>query len=73
MPEETKKFDKKKYDLEYKNANLKQFTFTLNKEYDADIIEFLDILPNKTHFVKELIRKEIKKRKRIEKRNANKK
>lgn len=73
MPESAKKFDKNKYDLEYKKNKLKQFTFTLNKEYDADIIEFLDILPNKTQFVKELIRKEIKKRKRIEKRNANKK
>lgn len=73
MPEETKKFDKKKYDLEYKNANLKQFTFTLNKEYDADIIEFLGILPNKTQFVKELIRKEIKKRKLAQKRNSTKK
>lgn len=73
MPEGAKKFDKNKYDLEYKKNKLKQFTFTLNKEYDADIIEFLDILPNKTQFVKELIRKEIKKRKRIEKRNANKK
>lgn len=73
MPEEAKKFDKKKYNLEYKNANLKQFTFSLNKEYDADIIEFLGILPNKTQFVKELIRKEIKKRKSAQKRNSTKK
>ena len=73
MPNETKVFDKSKYDLDYKNRNLKQFTFTLNKKYDADIIEFLDILPNKTQFVKELIRKEIKKRKIIEKRNNAKK
>lgn len=39
--------------------NTRQIKFKFNKSTDADILEMLDSLENKTAYIKELIRKDI--------------
>ena len=58
---EIAKMDKTKYDLEYQKENVKQVKFTLNKNTDQDIIKKLDTVQNKNGYLKDLIRKDIKK------------
>ena len=48
-----------KYSYEYQ----KQIKFNLNQKYDQDIIEYLENLPNKQGYIKELIRADIAKNK----------
>lgn len=48
----------KKYQLK----NTKSICLSLSRKYDTDIIEFLETLPNKNSYLKELIRKDIPKR-----------
>lgn len=45
----------------YDAANNRQYRFALNKKTDADLIAHLDALPNKTGYLKKLIRKDIAK------------
>ena len=52
-------FDKKKYDQQYAKENLIQMKFTVNREFDADIIEWLNKQSNKAGYIKELIRKDM--------------
>lgn len=40
----------------YDDKNTIQFRMKLNKTTDADVIEFLQSLPNKQGFIKQLIR-----------------
>lgn len=47
----------------YDKENTVQIKMKLNKKTDADIIEFLDGLPNKQGLIKHLIREEIKRAK----------
>jgi len=58
---EIKKMNKTKYDLAYQKDNIKQVKFTLNKNTDQDVIAHLDKQKNKNGYLKELIRKDIKK------------
>ena len=58
---EIAKMDKAKYDMEYQKENVKQVKFTLNKNTDQDIIKKLDTVQNKNGYLKDLIRKDIKK------------
>ena len=58
---ELQKMDKQKYDLAYQKDNIKQVKFTLNKNTDQDIIKKLDTVQNKNGYLKDLIRKDIKK------------
>ena len=51
----------KKYDQEWKSKNIKQFKIGLNRNTDADIIDFLDTLDNKQGYIKDLIRRDMKK------------
>ena len=60
---ELQKMDKQKYDLAYQKDNIKQVKFTLNKNTDQDVISHLEKQTNKNGYLKELIRKDIKKEK----------
>lgn len=46
--------------LKYAKANVKQVVLALNKKTDIDIIEKLNNVSNKTGYIKELIRNDIK-------------
>lgn len=50
---------KKEYDLKYQKAKIKQIKFTLNKETDKDILEFLEKKKPIQTYLKWLIREEI--------------
>lgn len=45
----------------YNRENVLQVKFSFNKKTDADIIEHLQPMYNKTAYIKELIREDIKK------------
>jgi len=45
---------------EWRKANTKAFTIQLNKENDADVIEFLSTKKNRQRYIIDLIRKEIR-------------
>ena len=51
---------KKKADEKWKKANLKQVKFSFNKSGDKDVLDKLDSVENKTEYVRELIREDIK-------------
>ena len=55
----------------YHKENTQLFTIRLMKVSDQDIIEKLDSVPNKSGYVKDLIRKDIKKGKRKPKQEEN--
>ena len=52
--------DKKAYDIEYVRNNCRRIYVLLNRNMDKDILEFLESVPNKNGFIKELIRDYIK-------------
>lgn len=55
-------YDKEKkyeYDQKYIKEKTKQIGLMLNRELDADIIEWLEKQPNKQGYLKALIRKDI--------------
>ena len=60
----TIKFDKAKYDKQYAKENTQQIKFVLNKNLDADIIEWLRTKPNKQGYIKDLIRKDMEQNRR---------
>ena len=45
----------------YKEKNIRQVKFEFNLKTDADILSKLDSVPNKTGYIKSLIREDIKK------------
>ena len=47
------------YDLQYNRENARQIKFSFSKKYDADILSYLDSLPNKQGYIKALIRADI--------------
>lgn len=47
--------------VRYDAKNTKRIFIKLNKTTDADILEYLDKVNNKQGYIKELIRKEIRK------------
>jgi hypothetical protein len=55
------KFDKYSYDRNFVKTKMKRVMVYLNKEHDADIIEFLDKQKSKSEFIKQLIRDYISK------------
>lgn len=57
-----KTFNEKKYKLEYNSKNYIRIPLDLSIKHDQDIITYLKTLKNRTGKIKELIRKEIKKR-----------
>lgn len=53
--------NKLEYNKEFTKQKCRQITLMLHKVNDADIIEYLDSLPNKNGYLKNLIRKDMKK------------
>ena len=49
----------KKASKKYNAANTKVFTLTLNKKNDSDIIKFFSELPNRSAYLKNLIRSDM--------------
>lgn len=52
---------KQAYVEKYIKEELKAFHFRLSKKKDADIIEFIDSLENKSQYMKDLIRADMNK------------
>ena len=50
---------KKLYIMEYEKENCTRFTFRLNNQTDADIIEHLKTVGSKNAYLKDLIRKDM--------------
>ena len=53
-------FDQTKYVEGYLKTNIKQVRVSLNKQYDADIIEWLKKQPSASGYIKRLIREDMK-------------
>lgn len=53
--------DKYKHQKNYRAKAIKQMVFDLNRETDADIIEHLETIKNRTGYIKQLIRDDMKK------------
>lgn len=51
------------YDQQYAKDMLQRISIALNKEHDADILEWLGNKPNKQGYIKELIRADMEKNK----------
>ena len=51
----------RKASKKYQLNNTKCYSIQLSKKYDADIITQLENVPNKTQYIKELIRQDIEK------------
>lgn len=48
--------------IKYDKANTRRVYIKLNKNTDKDILDYLDNIPNKQGYIKELIRKDMKPR-----------
>lgn len=57
MPSEEYKQRKNAYIKRYQQAVYTNISFKVRKKEDGDIINFLNSLPNKSSFLKDLIRK----------------
>ena len=49
----------RKKENEYKQRTLREFTFKLNREKDADLIEAYENIDNKREFIREALRRYI--------------
>ena len=49
-----------KNSIKYDKENTKRVYIKLNKNTDKDILDYLDSIPNKQGYIKELIRKDMK-------------
>lgn len=49
--------------IEYHKENIKQINFALNRQYDQDIIEHLESIPNRNAYLKNLVREDMKRSK----------
>ena len=55
---------RREYLNQYQASKIRQWKINLSREYDADIIEYLDGMDNKQGYVKDLIREDMKKHRR---------
>lgn len=55
------KEERTQYGIAYRKGHVRQIKFDLSIEHDADILAFLDSLPNRTGYLKTLIRADIEK------------
>lgn len=53
------KENKRKYVLEYQKKNYVSVVFHLRRDTDQDILTALNALPNKSDYIRDLIRKDI--------------
>jgi len=58
---ETAKEKKAAYNLQYNKDHITQIKFSFNNVHDLDILEHLQKQPNKQAYIKNLVRKDIKK------------
>ena len=56
------KENKKKYVLDYQKKNYVSVVFHLRRDSDQDILEALNNVPNKSDYIRELVRKDIGKK-----------
>lgn len=56
------KENKKKYVMDYQKKNYATVVFHLRKDTDQDILEKLNNVPNKSDYIRELVRKDIGKK-----------
>ena len=54
---------KRAYIAAYQKENTRNVSFRLSKIYDEDVIAFMDALPNKSQWLKGIVRAELKKTK----------
>ncbi len=47
------------YALKYQKKHIRQIKFALSIENDADILEYLDKIPNRAGYLKDLIRRDM--------------
>lgn len=53
--------DRTEYLRKYHQNNIRQFRFCLNRNTDADIIAYLESLPNIQGYLRELVKKDMNK------------
>ena len=53
------------YDIKYAKVKLQQVKFSLHRDRDADLLEWLDQQPNKSGYFKQLIREDMERKKQI--------
>ena len=53
-------FDKSGYDQQYAKDHLMQVRLSLNRKHDSDIIKKLQSVPNRSGYIKKLIREDLK-------------
>ena len=51
------------YGNKYVKENIRQFMFKLNKQYDQEMIDFLDSQASKNDYIKQLIKADMEKQK----------
>lgn len=65
MPRKSKEQERKdktaKRQAAWLKENTKKYTFTLSKNQDAEMIEFLEAKDNKAGYLKELVKKDMSK------------
>jgi len=52
--------NKRKYITDYNRANMKDVVVHINKKTESDILEHLEMVPNKNGYIKSLIREDIR-------------
>lgn len=65
MPRKAKEresFNKAEYDIRFNKEKTTTINVRLNKEYDKELLAFLDTLPNKGGLIKELLKAEMLRR-----------
>ena len=55
----TWEINKRRYSLGYQKDNYASVVLHFNRKYEQDIITALDKLPNKTQYIKNLIKKDL--------------
>lgn len=65
MAEEAKKKPNNDYINDWKKKYQKAVNLHFSVREDADVLEFLDSVPNKTGYVRELIRADMRKKKKV--------
>lgn len=63
MTEKKKMFNKAEYDLQYEREHCYKFGGKFYEKSDHDVIEKLKSVPNRTDYIRQLVRKDIEKEK----------
>lgn len=56
---EKDKFNQAEYIAEFRKRTYKYIGIQINRNTEQDLIEFLEAIPNKNEYIKELIRKDM--------------